>query len=411
VVLLGAVGNLQVRENMKRIYLDHAATTPMRHEVVEAMLPFLRERFGNPSTLYSYGQEAKKAIDGAREKVAQVMNANSSEIVFTSGGTESDNFAISGVAWANQKRGNHIITSSIEHHAVLNICKFLERRGFEVTYLPVDNHGLVSPDDVKKAVRKDTILISIMHANNEIGTIEPVEEIGKIAKEEGIYFHTDGVQTFGHIPIDVNMLNVDLLSASAHKLYGPKGVGCLYIRKGVRIVPFLYGGAQENKRRASTENVAGIVGFGKAAELAIKEMEEEGNRLIPLRDRLIKEILEKISFTRLNGHPTKRLPGNVNVCIEFVEGESMILQLDINGICASSGSACTSSIIEPSHVLLAIGIPPAVAQGSLRFTLGRDNTNEDIDYLLEILPTVVERLRAMSPLYQKNALIPIDQDS
>ena len=410
-VLLGAVGNLQVRENMKRIYLDHAATTPMRHEVVEAMLPFLRERFGNPSTLYSYGQEAKKAIDGAREKVAQVMNANSSEIVFTSGGTESDNFAISGVAWANQKRGNHIITSSIEHHAVLNICKFLERRGFEVTYLPVDNHGLVSPDDVKKAVRKDTILISIMHANNEIGTIEPVEEIGKIAKEEGIYFHTDGVQTFGHIPIDVNMLNVDLLSASAHKLYGPKGVGCLYIRKGVRIVPFLYGGAQENKRRASTENVAGIVGFGKAAELAIKEMEEEGNRLIPLRDRLIKEILEKISFTRLNGHPTKRLPGNVNVCIEFVEGESMILQLDINGICASSGSACTSSIIEPSHVLLAIGIPPAVAQGSLRFTLGRDNTTEDIDYLLEILPTVVERLRAMSPLYQKNALIPIDQNS
>jgi cysteine desulfurase len=386
---------------VKKIYMDHAATTPMRHEVVEAMLPFLRERFGNPSTLYSYGQEAKKAIDGAREKVAQVMNANSSEIVFTSGGTESDNFAISGVAWANQKRGNHIITSSIEHHAVLNICKFLERRGFEVTYLPVDNHGLVSPDDVKKAVRKDTILISIMHANNEIGTIEPVEEIGKIAKEEGIYFHTDGVQTFGHIPIDVNMLNVDLLSASAHKLYGPKGVGCLYIRKGVKIVPFLYGGAQENKRRASTENVAGIVGFGKAAELAIKEMEEEGNRLIPLRDRLIKEILEKISFTRLNGHPTKRLPGNVNVCIEFVEGESMILQLDINGICASSGSACTSSIIEPSHVLLAVGISPAVAQGSLRFTLGRDNTNEDIDYLLEILPTVVERLRAMSPLYQK----------
>jgi len=388
---------------VKKIYLDHAATTPMRHEVVESMLPYMKERFGNPSTLYSYGQEAKKAIDGAREKIAQVTNANSSEIVFTSGGTESDNFAISGVAWANQKKGNHIITSSIEHHAVLNICKFLEKRGFEVTYLPVDNHGLVSPDDVKKAVRKDTILISIMHANNEIGTIEPVEEIGKIAKEEGIYFHTDGVQTFGHIPIDVNMLNVDLLSASAHKLYGPKGVGCLYIRKGVKIVPFLYGGAQENKRRASTENVAGIVGFGKAAELAMKEMEEEGNRLIPLRDRLIKEILEKISFTRLNGHPTKRLPGNVNVCIEFVEGESMILQLDINGICASSGSACTSSIIEPSHVLLAVGISPAVAQGSLRFTLGRDNTNEDIDYLLEILPTVVERLRAMSPLYRKSS--------
>ena len=381
--------------------MDNAATTPMRHEAVEAMLPFLKERFGNPSTLYSYGQEAKKAIDGAREKIAQVMNANSSEIVFTSGGTESDNFAILGVAWANQKRGNHIITSSIEHHAVLNICKFLEKRGFEVTYLPVDNHGLISPDDVKKAIRKETILISIMHANNEIGIIEPVEEIGKIAKEDGIYFHTDSVQTFGHIPIDVNMLNVDLLSASAHKLYGPKGVGCLYIRKGVKIVPFLYGGAQENKRRASTENVAGIVGFGKAAELAIKEMEEEGNRLILLRDRLIKEILEKISFTRLNGHTTKRLPGNVNICVEFVEGESMILQLDINGICASSGSACTSNVIEPSHVLLAIGIPPAVAQGSLRFTLGRDNTNKDIDYLLEILPAVVERLRAMSPLYQR----------
>lgn len=387
---------------MKRIYLDHAATTPMRYEVLEAMLPYFREKFGNASTLYFYGQEAKGAINAARAKVASVINAASSEIVFTSGGTESDNFAISGVAWANQKRGNHIITSSIEHHAVLNICKFLEKRGFEVTYLPVDSQGLVSPEDVKRSIRKETILISIMHANNEVGTIEPIEEIGEIAKERGVYFHTDSVQTFGHIPIDVAKLNVDLLSASAHKLYGPKGVGALYIRNGVKIVPFLYGGDQENKRRASTENVAGIVGFGKAAQLALNEMEDEIKRLIPLRDRLIKEILEKINYTRLNGHPTKRLPGNVNISVEFVEGESMLLQLDIKGFCASSGSACTSSILEPSHVLTAMGIPAEVAHGSLRLTLGRDNTTEDIDYFLEVLPGIVERLRAMSPLsFQK----------
>jgi len=373
----------------------------MRPDVVEAMLPYMKEKFGNASTLYFYGQEAKDAINNAREKVASVINADPSEIVFTSGGTESDNFAISGVAWANQKKGNHIITTSIEHHAVLNICKFLEKRGFEVTYLPVDNQGLVSPKDVKRAIRKETILVSIMHANNEVGTIEPIEEIGEIAKEKGIYFHTDSVQTFGHIPIDVTKLNVDLLSASAHKLYGPKGIGALYIRKGVKIVPFLYGGDQENKRRASTENVAGIVGFGKAAELARDGMDEEMERLIPLRDRLLKGILEKIKYTRLNGHPTKRLPGNVNISVEFVEGESMLLQLDMKGICASSGSACTSSILEPSHVLTAMGIPPEVAHGSLRFTLGRDNTSEDVDYLLEVLPGIIERLRAMSPFSQE----------
>lgn len=384
---------------MKRIYLDHAATTPVRPEVIEAMLPYFKEKLGNPSTLYFYGREARDAIHAGREKVASVINADPSEIVFTSGGTESDNFAISGVAWANQEKGNHIITTSMEHHAVLNICKFLEKRGLEVTYLPVDNQGLVNPEDVKKAIRKETILISIMHANNEIGAIEPIEEIGKIAKEEGIYFHTDGVQTFGHIPVDVTKLNLDLFSVSAHKLYGPKGVGALYIRKGVKIAPFLYGGDQENKRRASTENVHGIVGFGKAAELAKDEMEEEIKRLIPLRDKLIKGILENIEYTRLNGHPQKRLPGNVNVSVEFAEGESILLQLDMMGVCASSGSACTSSILEPSHVLIAMGIPPEVAHGSLRLTLGRDNITEDIDYLLEVLPGIIERLRVMSPLY------------
>lgn len=386
---------------MKRIYLDHAATTPMRPEVVEEMMPYFREKFGNASTLYFYGQEAKDAVNAARERVASVINAEASEIVFTSGGTESDNFAIAGIVWANQKKGNHIITTSVEHHAVLNICKFLEKRGFEVTYLPVDTQGLVNPEDVKRAIRKETILISVMHANNEVGTIEPIEEIGEIAKAKGVYFHTDSVQTFGHIPIDVTKLKVDLLSVSAHKLYGPKGVGCLYIRKGVKIVPFLYGGDQENKRRGSTENVAGIVGFGKAAELVKDEMKEEISRLIPLRDRLIKQILEKIKYARINGHPAKRLPGNVNISVEFVEGESMLLQLDMKGICASSGSACTSSILEPSHVLTAMGIPPEVAHGSLRFTLGRGNSSEHIDYVLEVLPEIVERLRAMSPLYQE----------
>lgn len=387
---------------MRRIYLDHAATTPVHPEVVKATLPYFTERFGNASTLYSYGQEAKEAMEEARSKIAELIGAKSTkEIVFTSGGTESDNFAICGIAWANQNKGHHIITTSIEHHAVLNTCKFMEKRGFRVTYLPVDEYGLVDPEDVKKAITDNTILISIMHANNEVGTVEPIAEIGKIAKEKEVYFHTDAVQSLGHIPINVDELNVDLLSASAHKLYGPKGVGMLYIRKGTKIVPFLYGGEQENRRRASTENVAGIVGFGKACELAAQHMEEESIRLASLRDELIRGLLEKIELTRLNGHRTKRLPGNVNVSIKYIEGESMLLKLDGKGVCASSGSACTSSILEPSHVLTAMGIPPDVAHSSLRFTLGRENTDKDVEYVLEVLPNIVKGLRLMSPLYQE----------
>lgn len=387
---------------MKRIYLDHAATTPVHPKAVKAMSPFFAERFGNASTLYSYGHEAKEAMENARSKIAAFIGAKSSqEIIFTSGGTESDNFVICGIAWANKNKGNHIITTSIEHHAVLNTCKFIEKRGFKVTYLPVDEYGLVDPEDVKKAITDKTILISIMQANNEVGTIEPLAEIGKIAREKEIYFHTDAVQSFGHIPINVDELNVDLLSASAHKLYGPKGVGMLYIRKGIKIVPFLYGGEQENRRRASTENVAGIIGFGKACELAAQHMEEESIYLASLRDKLIRGLLGKIEFTRLNGHPTKRLPGNVNVSIKYVEGESMLLKLDGKGICASSGSACTSSILEPSHVLTAMGIPPDVAHSSLRFTLGRENTEYDVNYVLEVLPDIVKELRLISPLYRE----------
>ena len=387
---------------MKRIYLDHAATTPVHPKAVKAMSPFFTERFGNASTLYSYGHEAKEAMENSRSKIAAFIGAKSSqEIIFTSGGTESDNFAICGIAWANKNKGNHIITTSIEHHAVLNTCKFIEKRGFRVTYLPVDEYGLVDPEDVKKAITDKTILISIMQANNEVGTIEPLAEIGKIAREKEIYFHTDAVQSFGHIPINVDELNVDLLSASAHKLYGPKGVGMLYIRKGIKIVPFLYGGEQENRRRASTENVAGIIGFGKACELAAQHMEEESIHLASLRDKLIRGLLVKIEFTRLNGHPTKRLPGNVNVSIKYVEGESMLLKLDGKGICASSGSACTSSILEPSHVLTAMGIPPDVAHSSLRFTLGRENTEYDVNYVLEVLPDIIKELRLISPLYRE----------
>lgn len=387
---------------MKRIYLDHAATTPVHPKAVKAMSPFFTERFGNASTLYSYGHEAKEAMENARSKIAAFIGAKSSqEIIFTSGGTESDNFAICGIAWANKNKGNHIITTSIEHHAVLNTCKFIEKRGFRVTYLPVDEYGLVDPEDVKKAITDKTILISIMQANNEVGTIEPLAEIGKIAREKEIYFHTDAVQSFGHIPINVDELNVDLLSASAHKLYGPKGVGMLYIRKGIKIVPFLYGGEQENRRRASTENVAGIIGFGKACELAAQHMEEESIHLASLRDKLIRGLLGKIEFTRLNGHPIKRLPGNVNVSIKYVEGESMLLKLDGKGICASSGSACTSSILEPSHVLTAMGIPPDIAHSSLRFTVGRENTEYDVNYVLEVLPDIIKELRLISPLYRE----------
>jgi len=383
---------------MKRIYLDYAATTPTHPEVVKAMLPYFTEAFGNPSSIHSYGQEAKGAIEEARVKVASLISARGEEIVFTSGGTEADNFAIKGVAFANESRGNHIITSSVEHHAVIETCKFLEKRGFRVTYLPVDEYGLVDFNDVRKAITDKTILISVMRANNEMGTIEPIAEIDKIAKEAGVYFHTDAVQAVGHIPVDVDDLGVDLLSMSAHKLYGPKGVGALYIRKGTKLTSFMHGGEQERRRRASTENVPGIVGFGKAAELARQEMSEEAERLTCLRDRLVKGLLERIDHTRLNGHPIMRLPNNVNISVDFVEGESMLLNLDLEGICASTGSACSSSSLEPSHMLLAMGLSHEQAHGSLRFSLGKWTTEEDIERVLDVLPSVVAKLRAMSPL-------------
>jgi len=383
---------------MKRIYLDYAATTPTHPDVVKAMLPYFTEAFGNPSSIHSYGQEAKGAIEEARVKIASLISARGEEIVFTSGGTGADNFAIKGVAFANESKGNHIITSSVEHHAVIETCKFLERRGFRVTYLPVDGYGLVDPDGVRKAITDKTILISVMRANNEMGTIEPIAEIDKIAKEAGVYFHTDAVQAVGHIPVDVDELGVDLLSMSAHKLYGPKGVGALYIRKGTKLTPFMHGGEQERRRRASTENVPGIVGFGKAAELARQEMSEEAERLTCLRDRLVKGLLERIDHTRLNGHPIMRLPNNVNVSVDFVEGESMLLNLDLEGICASTGSACSSSSLEPSHMLLAIGLSHEQAHGSLRFSLGKWTTEEEIERVLDVLPSVVAKLRAMSPL-------------
>ena len=383
---------------MGKIYLDYAATTPTHPEVVKAMLPYFTEAFGNPSSIHSYGQEAKGTIEEARVKVARLISARGEEIVFTSGGTEADNFAIKGVAFANESKGNHIITSSVEHHAVIETCKFLEKRGFRVTYLPVDEYGLVDLDDVRKAITDKTILISVMHANNEMGTIEPITEIDKIAKEAGVYFHTDAVQAVGHIPVDVDELGVDLLSMSAHKLYGPKGVGALYIRKGTKLTPFMHGGEQERRRRASTENVPGIVGFGKAAELAQQEMSEEAERLTCLRDRLVKGLLERIDHTRLNGHPIMRLSNNVNVSVDFVEGESMLLNLDLEGICASTGSACSSSSLEPSHMLLAMGLSHEQAHGSLRFSLGKWTTEEEIERVLDVLPSIVAKLRAMSPL-------------
>jgi cysteine desulfurase len=383
---------------MRRIYLDHAATTPTHPEVVKAMLPFFSDAFGNPSSIYSYGQEAKGAVEEARTRVAELIGARSEEIVFTSGGTEADNFALQGVAYANEHKGNHIITTSIEHHAVLEVCKFLERRGFSITCLPVDKYGLVAPDDVKRAITDKTILISIMHASNEVGTMEPAEEIGRITKEAGVYFHSDAVQTVGHIPVNVDKLKVDLLSISGHKFYGPKGVGALYVRKGTKLVSFMHGGEQEKRRRAGTENVPAIVGLGKAVELAGQEMGKEAERLACLRDKLIKGLVEKIDHICLNGHPKRRLPNNVNVSVDFVEGESMLLNLDLEGVCASTGSACSSASLEPPHVLLALGLPPEQAHGSLRFTLGRENTEADIERVLEVLPGIVARLRAVSPL-------------
>ena len=387
--------------NMKPIYFDNAATTPVRKEVLETVMPFFSEYYGNASSVYNIARIGKKAVEDARKKVADAFNADVNEIFFTAGGSEADNWAIKGVAEALSTKGKHIITTNVEHHAVLHTCQYLEKKGFEVTYLPVDEFGLVSAEQVEKAIKDDTILISIMFANNEIGTVMPVKEIGEVARRKGVYFHTDAVQAAGHIKIDVKDMNIDLMSISGHKLGAPKGVGALFVRKGVKIEAFIHGGAQERRKRAGTENIPGIVGLGKALELAVSEMDEEAERLAGLRDKLIKGILENIPYSRLNGHPEKRLPGNCNVSFEFIEGESMLLFLDMKGIYASSGSACTSGSLDPSHVLLAIGLPHEKAHGSLRISLGKENTQEDIDILLSELPPIVERLRAMSPLYEE----------
>jgi len=386
---------------MKRIYLDYAATTPTDPEVIKAMQPYFFERFGNPSSIHSFGQEAKKAIEDARERVAAFLGAKPEEIIFTSGGTESNNFAIEGVAYALEKKGNHILTSAIEHHAIIEPCKFLEKKGFKISVVGVDKNGLVDPGEIKKAMTDKTILISVMHANNEIGTIQPIKEIGRIAKEREIYFHTDAVQTVGHIPVNVDALNVDLLSLSAHKFYGPKGVGALYVRKGTRIERFLHGGDQERNRRASTHNTPGIVGLGKAIELCRDKIEQEGRFQIRLRDKLIKGLQDKIPHVYLNGHATQRLPNNANISIEYIEGESLVLNLDLEGIACSTGSACTSSSLEPSHVLLAIGRSSEIAHGSLRFSLGRFTQESDIEHVLRVLPKITQKLRLMSPLYKE----------
>jgi cysteine desulfurase len=383
------------------IYMDHSATTYVPKEVVEAMAPYHTDNFGNPSSIYSIARASKKAIDTARAQAAKALGADPDEIYFTSGGSESDNWAIKGVAFANRNKGNHIITTRIEHHAVLHTCEYLEKEGFTVTYLPVDQYGLVDPAELEKAITDKTILISIMYANNEIGTIEPITELGAIARKHKVFFHTDAVQVIGNVPVDVKAQNIDLLSLSAHKFYGPKGVGALYIRKGVKIDNLIHGGGQERRRRAGTENIAGIVGLGKAIELATADVEGHNQRIQVLRDRLLKGILAKIPHVHLNGHPEKRLPGNINISFEFIEGESMLLWLDDEGICASTGSACTSGSLEPSHVLLATGLPVEISHGSLRLTLGNVNTGADVDFVLEVLPKVVSRLREMSPLYQK----------
>lgn len=386
---------------MSRIYLDHAATTAVRKEVLDTMLPCFSQNYGNPSSIYEIAREAKSLIDNARKQVATAIGAEEKEIYFTAGGSESDNWAIKGIAESYKDKGKHIITSSIEHHAVLHTCQYLEKNGYEVTYLPVDEDGKIRIEDLEKAIRPDTILISIMFANNEIGTLQPIKEIGEIAKKHKIIFHTDAVQAVGHVKIDVKQMNIDMLSLSAHKLYGPKGIGALYVRKGIKLKSYIHGGAQERGIRAGTENVPGIVGLGKAIELATAEMEQENKRLIKLRDEIIDGILNNIPYTRLNGHRTDRLPANVNISFEFIEGESILLLLDMNGIYASSGSACTSGSLDPSHVLLAIGLPHEKAHGSLRMTLGIENTEEDVKKLLEVLPGIIKRLRDMSPLYEE----------
>ena len=385
----------------KVIYLDHAATTATRPEVVQAMLPYFTENYGNPSSVYDMGAKNKSAVTNARETIANALGTDTPNIYFTAGGSEADNWAIVATAEAYKNKGNHIITSKIEHHAVLHTCEYLEKeRGFEVTYIDVDENGKVKLDELKKAIRPTTILITIMYANNEIGTIQPVKEIGAIAKEHGILFHTDAVQAFGQVPINVDEMNIDMLSASGHKLNGPKGIGFLYIRKGVKIRSFIHGGAQERKRRAGTENVPGIVGLGKAVEIAVNTMEERTKKEAELRDYLIERVLAEVPYTRLNGDRQDRLPNNANFSFQFIEGESLLIMLDMAGICGSSGSACTSGSLDPSHVLLAIGLPHEIAHGSLRLSLGDENTKEEMDYVIEKVKGIVDRLRAMSPLYE-----------
>lgn len=384
----------------KLIYLDNAATTKVYQEVFEAMKPYYLEDYGNPSSVYGFASRSKKAMEDARSLIADFLGAdNANEIYFTGGGSESDNWALKATVEAYKKKGNHIITSKIEHHAILHTCEYLEKQGYEVTYVDVDEDGVIKLEELKKAIRPTTVLISVMFANNEIGTIQPIKEIGEIAKENGILFHTDAVQAYGHVPIDVNELNIDMLSASGHKINGPKGIGILYLRNSAKLGAFIHGGAQERSRRAGTQNVPGIVGFAKATELAKEAMEKRAAYETELRDRLIAGILSKVPYARLNGHRTNRLPNNVNISFEFIEGESMLILLDQQGVCASSGSACTSGSLDPSHVLLAIGLPHEKAHGSLRLTLSEETTKEDVDFVIDQVVKIVERLRSMSPLY------------
>jgi len=392
---------------MERIYFDHGATTKVDETVAKAVMEAMLNNFGNPSSIHSFGRTARKAVEESREKVAALLNALPGEIFFTSGGTESDNLAIKGIALANQKKGHHIITSTVEHHAVLHTCEYLEKNGFTVTYLPVDKYGMVNPEDVREALNNKTILVSIMMANNEVGTLQPIKEIAAITREAGVYFHTDAVQAVGNMPVDVKDLGVDLLSLSGHKFHGPKGIGALYIRKGVKIAPVQHGGGHERKLRAGTENVPGIIGLARACEIAMQDMPEKVARVSALRDKMIRTILQNIDHVQLNGHPEKRLPGNANFSFEFVEGESLLLNLDLKGIAASSGSACTSGSLDPSHVLLSMGLSHEIAHGSLRLTLGAENTEDEVDYFLEVIPEIVSRLRAMSPLYNNNCNLSI----
>lgn len=384
----------------KFIYLDNAATTKVAEEVVQEMLPYFTKYYGNPSSIYTFAGEAGKAVENSREVIATAIGAKKEEIYFTAGGSESDNWALVGTAEAYKEKGRHIITTTIEHHAILHTCQYLEKKGYEITYINVDEDGVIKLDELRAAIRPDTILISVMAANNEIGTIEPLKEIGKITKENNILFHTDAVQAFAHIPINVDEMNIDMLSASGHKINGPKGIGFMYIRKGVKIGSFINGGAQERNKRAGTHNVPGIVGIGKATEISLNNQEEKIKKQTELRDYLINRVLEEIPYTRLNGHKTDRLPNNANFCFRFIEGESLLILLDQNGICGSSGSACTSGSLDPSHVLLAIGLPHEIAHGSLRLTLSEETTKEEIDYTVDKLKVIVERLRSMSPLYE-----------